>query len=1158
MELRITGLPEALNGSAIQFGLFPTKTLEGDFTIGGDGTIQEGAIQAQLYSFPKEGSDDPILWTGGGSFYAAFMSEEDGIHNVTKSAVSFNANLTTIAFSAFEETQMPDRPPVDAEGNISGTIAFDGFTGTRPAVRISAEYSGYEWVDGDGRSYAVNDDGSFAIPFTQRFLDSLGSADQTLKFYLHVGSGNSQYRITLEESKPVKANDLSNGNINADSLGTVSLASITLSGTIAINDGGNPIPRVQINAMSNNSSIGGVSLRSPSSNTSWSITIAVQQAGKITFHVDGYDSSPGGGNPLFHKTFEPDVTNSVSNSDISGIVLDVGDTTVGKMSGTVSFSAMPSPAPSRISVMARYGTGNNWTWIGNGSYTVTVSGTAGTWAIPQDEAFLTALEGGDQTVTFSLSLQPVQDGNSFTLAEVERTVSKTALNSVDLGTVSLAYLTVSGTFSGTYNGSPIPSVHINVMNTETKTTIGSASASLRSPSSGAAWRLHLPAQQSQTDIVFQAQGMDSSSTIFYFSGLLPGTKLHNQDVPGVNIDIGDVAPNSLRVLNSPREVYNAAITTEYITATNYQTLTAAATGSANSSYVILSPSFEGSRSYNVMISSGGATRYRNSVYFYGTTGSLDWNDMTEIPAGLSAPTNLTATASGTGVSLSWDGVSGASYYRVYRNTSASGYYSYLSNSTTSATSYTDSDLSAGTYYYKVTATSIDGAIISPQSSYATATVSGGISAPTGLNATASGTSISLSWSGVSGASYYKVYRSGSASGSYASIASNVSGASYTDSGLSAAETYYYKVSAVSSSGNESDKSDYASATISASIGKSVSHNSVTLSWQSVSGAASFRIYRGNSEQGPYTSIANPSSLAYTDSGLSPGIYYYKVSVIASDGTEGPQSSAVSVTILGAPANLTATASGNNVSLSWSAVSGAEEYFVYVSTTEDGYVYLARTISTSYTDSDRPAGTYYYKVAAGTSTNTGPQSEFASATIGGGGGALAGAKGKLTLTGFNECNGKYVYSALITASGESLIGMNGAEFTGSEYAISMAPISGGSAEAPLYTTNVNGTTIADIYVPYEGSEGFQAVAIMIVSDGDSKFTSSDAASFAANYAAMISSNASNTDFTPATSGGNIAIARNDVMTMDEIMEAITGGGDYTVMQTVKYMLVVNTQ
>jgi hypothetical protein len=267
--------------------------------------------------------------------------------------------------------------------------------------------------------------------------------------------------------------------------------------------------------------------------------------------------------------------------------------------------------------------------------------------------------------------------------------------------------------------------------------------------------------------------------------------------------------------------------------------------------------------------------------------------------------------------------------------------------------------------------------------------------------------------------------------------------------------------------------------------------------------------------------------------------------------------------LNAPTGLAVTSStANSISLSWNSVNGASSYTIYRSSSSSGSYSLITTVgSTSYTDSSLSAGTtYYYKVSATNSSgDESPQSAEVSGTTagtggGGDGGSLAGAKGKLALNGFTEFNGKYVYSTLVTTSGKSLIGTNAVEIVGSEAAISMVRISGGSAQVPLYTTNASGSTVADIYVPYEGSETFEVVSIMIVDDADGKFTSSDAVFFETNYAAVISNNTSNTSFTPSTSNGNIAVSRSDAIPMDEIMAAIMGG-DYTIMQTVKYLLLL---
>jgi len=91
------------------------------------------------------------------------------------------------------------------------------------------------------------------------------------------------------------------------------------------------------------------------------------------------------------------------------------------------------------------------------------------------------------------------------------------------------------------------------------------------------------------------------------------------------------------------------------------------------------------------------------------------------------------------------------------------------------------------------------------------------STPTGVTASAqSSSSIKISWTKVSGADEYNVYRSTSASGSF-SYRGYTTSTSYTDTGLTANTTYYYKVTAENDYG-ESAQSSYASATTSGSGG----------------------------------------------------------------------------------------------------------------------------------------------------------------------------------------------------------------------------------------------------------------------------------------------------------------------------------------------------
>jgi len=79
--------------------------------------------------------------------------------------------------------------------------------------------------------------------------------------------------------------------------------------------------------------------------------------------------------------------------------------------------------------------------------------------------------------------------------------------------------------------------------------------------------------------------------------------------------------------------------------------------------------------------------------------------------------------------------------------------------------------------------------------------------PSGVTASVlSSNSIKISWSAVSGASGYYVYKSTSANGQSNKLGP-VSGTSYTDNGLSPNTTYYYKVSAYNSNGESSQSAN---------------------------------------------------------------------------------------------------------------------------------------------------------------------------------------------------------------------------------------------------------------------------------------------------------------------------------------------------------------
>ena len=141
-------------------------------------------------------------------------------------------------------------------------------------------------------------------------------------------------------------------------------------------------------------------------------------------------------------------------------------------------------------------------------------------------------------------------------------------------------------------------------------------------------------------------------------------------------------------------------------------------------------------------------------------------------------------------------------------------------------------------------------------------------------------------------------------------------------------------------------------------------------WSAVDGANRYYVYRSGSSNGTYEYVGTTTATNYTDNKANAGYtYYYKVKAISSvkSTANSSLSAAVAITCRCARPMVKPSyvgASGKPY-IYWSAVDGADKYYVYRSTSKDGtYEYIGYTTKTNYTDSKANAGyTYYYKVQA---------------------------------------------------------------------------------------------------------------------------------------------------------------------------------------------------
>ena len=232
--------------------------------------------------------------------------------------------------------------------------------------------------------------------------------------------------------------------------------------------------------------------------------------------------------------------------------------------------------------------------------------------------------------------------------------------------------------------------------------------------------------------------------------------------------------------------------------------------------------------------------------------------------------------------IKWTAVAGASKYEVYRSGSKDGTYTLLG--TTTNLNYTDSKANAGyIYYYKVKAVNAN----SIKSNYsatvaATCHCARPVVKPDYLISTGKPY---IKWTAVAGASKYYVYRSGSSNGTYKYVGTTTA-TNYTDNKANAGYTYYYKVKAVSkvSSGANSYYSVVIGATCHCarpSVKITTSNGSPRLTWNAVTGASQYEIYRATSKNGSYTKMFTTSNLSYTNTSAKAGTtYYYKVKAVS--------------------------------------------------------------------------------------------------------------------------------------------------------------------------------------------------------------------------------------------------------------------------------------
>lgn len=318
--------------------------------------------------------------------------------------------------------------------------------------------------------------------------------------------------------------------------------------------------------------------------------------------------------------------------------------------------------------------------------------------------------------------------------------------------------------------------------------------------------------------------------------------------------------------------------------------------------------------------------------------------------------------------ISWNAVNGADKYWVYRSVDGETFDYYAR---TDKPSFTDGSTSIGTtYYYAVKAVAVLGG----------RDVSSGRSTAQSIQCRPAAPSVSiyrasgkpqLKWNAVSGAAKYWVYRS--TDGVNFKYYDSTAKTSYTNTGALLGTKYHYRVKAVAvvngknvASADSGTKSLF---TTPAAPGVSIYrvNGKPQLKWSAVTGAAKYWIYR-STDGVNFKYYDSTTGTSYTNCIAASGTeYYYKVkaaAVVNGKDVASDFSNTKSLFTTPAAPSVSITTSKGKPKLTWKAVKGADNYYIYRSTDGKSFKYYNETDEAGYTNYSTNIGTtYYYKVRA---------------------------------------------------------------------------------------------------------------------------------------------------------------------------------------------------
>jgi fibronectin type 3 domain-containing protein len=378
-----------------------------------------------------------------------------------------------------------------------------------------------------------------------------------------------------------------------------------------------------------------------------------------------------------------------------------------------------------------------------------------------------------------------------------------------------------------------------------------------------------------------------------------------------------------------------------------------------------------STEYTVTNPPSGTVKYGVKAHNGSYTSSMGSKSV-DIPVVISAPVIEAEFQGNCSVSITWNAVTNATGYTIYRRATGTTAWSQVNTTTLTTTSFTDTNVAFGDWDYCVVAS--NDTVSSADSNVAPVSVT--LDAPSTIQASLGTSGVTVTWGAVTQATYYSVWiKAGDAA--WAKIANQVSGTSFVDTNPPAGSVKY-GVKAHNGSEASARKNTQQALTVPLSPPSTMTASlqndgTVDLTWNAVTDATSYSVWIKDSS-GTWTSLANNvTGTSYTDTVPPTGTVEYAVKAHKGTLTSDLVSDSVNIPLpLSSPVIEAELQSNGTVLVTWDAIDNATGYVVnrrVAGTTAWTQVNTGTLTATEFVDTTVPLGDFEYSITAVNSSNS---------------------------------------------------------------------------------------------------------------------------------------------------------------------------------------------